>query len=147
MDEQTFKAQFIASFLAAWAARNFDQACMTGNHEIFDHPPVEDAQTIADLTWAQWFECGGTQPCVALSEEPLKGLLMSMALRYDHGLGCPGYYDQLYGEGEHQRRLDAALSLMRQIYEEVSGHGFYRPELEERYLERMAAVSTPSEKP
>lgn len=73
-----------------------------------------------------------------LPEEPPPGLLMSMALRYDHGLGCPGYYDML-GEGQHQKRLDAALTLMRQLYEEVSGHGFYSPDSEHRYVEMMGS--------
>lgn len=70
---------------------------------------------------------------------PTPGLLMSMALRYDHGLGCPGYYDQLAAfsgntsQPTHEQRLKATLSTMRQLHEEVSGRGFYRPELEEAY--------------
>ncbi len=66
-----------------------------------------------------------------LPKEPPAGLLMSMAIRHDHGLGVPGYYDGLLGEGEHEKRLAAALTAMGQIYEEVSGNGFYtfqRPE-------------------
>lgn len=61
-----------------------------------------------------------------LPEEPPYDLLFSMALRYDHGLGCDGYYDMLYGDGEHNKRLESTISIMRQLYEEVSGHGFYR---------------------
>lgn len=57
---------------------------------------------------------------------PTDALLMSMALRYDHALGLPDYYDELEGQGASQRRLDAALALMRQLHEEVVGAGFYR---------------------
>lgn len=59
-----------------------------------------------------------------LPKDPSPQLLMNMALRYDHALGCPGYYDdEMYQPGpSHQRRLDAAVTLMRQIYEEVYEH-------------------------
>lgn len=72
--------------------------------------------------------------------EPTPGLLMSMALRFDHGLGCPGYYDPFprFPGDSHQKRLEGVLRQMRQIYEEISGAGFYRPELEESY-KAMAA--------
>lgn len=57
--------------------------------------------------------------------EPTEELLRSMAVRYDHGLGCPGYYDQ-FGEGEQEKRLRATMTTMRQLHEEVVGTGFYR---------------------
>lgn len=62
-----------------------------------------------------------------LPKNPPEGLLESMVIRYDHGLGCEGYYDQpmFGGEGEHRKRYNAAMSIARQLYEEVSGHGFY----------------------
>lgn len=70
-----------------------------------------------------------------LPKEPPPGLLMSMAIRYDHGLGCPGFYDNFprFEGDSHQKRLESALRTMRQLYEEVSGHGFYTPELEAEY--------------
>lgn len=71
-----------------------------------------------------------------LPKEPPIGLLMSMALRLDHGLGCPGYYDQefLAMPGvSHARRVEVALENMRKVYEEIVGEGFYRPELEHNY--------------
>lgn len=75
-----------------------------------------------------------------LPKEPPPGLLMSMAIRYDHGLGMPGFYDSgIYTDVTgitHAQRLDSTLRTMRQLYEEVSGHGFYRPELEADYAER-----------
>lgn len=74
---------------------------------------------------------------VAVPKEPPPGLLMSMAIRFDHGLGMPGYYDaapfRRPGQPSHTQRLEATLRTMRQLYEEVSGHGFYRPEREAEY--------------
>lgn len=63
-------------------------------------------------------------------KEPPAGLLMSMAIRMDHGLGIPGYYDQDMFSLDgltHQQRLDAALITAKQMWEEVVGLGFYRP--------------------
>lgn len=64
-----------------------------------------------------------------LPATPPPGLLESMTVRYDHALGCPGYYDDpLYAQSgfTHARRLESALTTMKQLYEEVSGHGFYK---------------------
>ena len=72
-----------------------------------------------------------------LPKTPPPGLLMSMAVRYDHGLGCPGYYDQplLARNGlTHADRLKLALQNMAKIYEEVSGYGFYKPDKEDGYV-------------
>lgn len=78
---------------------------------------------------------------VVLPKEPPLGLLMSMALRYDHGLGCPGYYDTMptYNGETHAKRLEATITTMRQLYEEVSGYGFYRPDCEEEYAAMVTA--------
>lgn len=69
--------------------------------------------------------------------EPSLGLLMSMAIRFDHALGCPGYYDDpAFGDpepGAHERRVQSTLRTMRQLWEEVVGKGFYRPENEAVY--------------
>ena len=59
---------------------------------------------------------------VRVPREPTEAVLRNMAIRSDHGLGCPGYYDQPIFGGEgvgHARRLEAALTTMRQLYEEV----------------------------
>lgn len=75
----------------------------------------------------------GMRERVALPVEPPPGLLMSMAIRYDHGLGCPGYYDQSFFGAEkisHEKRLESALTTMRQLYDEVAGYGFYSPDKE-----------------
>ena len=66
---------------------------------------------------------------------PSQGRLMSMAIRYDHALGMPGYYDSIAQcPGEHARRVEGTLTWMRQLYEEATGQGFYRLELESRYV-------------
>lgn len=57
-----------------------------------------------------------------LPQTPPDDLLWNMALRYDHGLGCDGYYDQAFfgnSSGDHQRRVESTLRQMRQLYEEV----------------------------
>lgn len=80
---------------------------------------------------------------VIVPVEPPRELLMSMALRLDHGLGCPGYYDQpIFGSGvgvTHAQRLESALSDMRKVYEEVTGQGFYSPANAERYSALLAS--------
>lgn len=73
---------------------------------------------------------------VMVPKEPSEGVLVSMAIRYDHGLGVPGYYDQpLFGaeNGGHKRRMESTVAKMRQLYEEVVGAGFYSREREEEY--------------
>lgn len=69
---------------------------------------------------------------------PSDGLLMSMAIRHDHGLGCPGYYDQPLMQRanhgvSHARMVECALSDMRKLHEEVVGSGFYSPGKESDY--------------
>lgn len=84
-----------------------------------------------------------------IPKEPSQALLMSMAIRSDHGLGCPGYYDQaLLGgkEGDHVRRVESALRSMSQLHEEVVGEGFYSPQAEDRYRKLLppSLTSSPS---
>lgn len=70
-------------------------------------------------------------------KEPAEDLLISMAVRSDHGLGVPGYYDQPIFGGEgvgHQKRLEAAVREMRQLHEEVVGNGFHSPERAGMYI-------------
>ncbi|WP_421547382.1 hypothetical protein [Pseudomonas sp. QD4] len=69
---------------------------------------------------------------------PSEGLLMSMAIRNDHALGCPGYYDQkLLGRTNngvsHARMVECAIAEMRKLHEEVVGAGFYSPKRESDY--------------
>ena len=74
--------------------------------------------------------------------EPTDGLLMSMALRVDHRLGCSGYYDVPDGEPwqTHARRLEVAISEARKQHEEVVGTGFYKPERDDAYRAMLAAA-------
>lgn len=72
--------------------------------------------------------------------EPTPGKLMSMAIRDDHGLGMPGYYDQpLFTGATHAQRLSAAIARARQAHEEVVGVGFYRESKEQEYADLLAA--------
>lgn len=76
--------------------------------------------------------------------EPPPGLLMSMAIRYDHALGCPGYYDSEFFKAQgvtHAQRLEGTLRTMRQLWEEVTGRGFYSPEREAEYA-KLAGATT-----
>ena len=66
-----------------------------------------------------------------LPQEPPEGLLMSMALRYDHALGCPGYYDQPFIKernlgATHEQILNSTLGTMAKLYDEVAGYWFYK---------------------
>jgi hypothetical protein len=54
--------------------------------------------------------------------------ITSMAIRSDHGLGVPGYYDTLpiqFG-ATHAQRMESTKREMRQLYEEAIGEGFYK---------------------
>ena len=64
---------------------------------------------------------------VLVPREPTEAMLKSMAVRYDHGLGVPGYYDQPMFVGlqlSHAQRFESTLRTMRQLYEEATGQGF-----------------------
>ena len=82
---------------------------------------------------------------VVVPVEPTIGRLMSMAIRDDHGLGVPGFYDNLsFTAGgpywpPHQQRIEAAIARMRQLYEEAIGEGFYKPYHERTYAKLAAA--------
>lgn len=78
----------------------------------------------------------GTQPeRVSVPREPTDELLTSMAIRFDHGLGVPGYYDNemmlTMFPGGHAARMESTKRIMRQLHEEVVGTGFYRAAAQE----------------
>ena len=54
--------------------------------------------------------------------------ITSMAVRSDHGLAIPGYYDDGLQRDPvgHNQRLEATKTEMRQLYEEAIGEGFYK---------------------
>lgn len=80
---------------------------------------------------------------VAIPIKPSQGVLMSMAVRSDHGLAVPGYYDQFAFAGSaqfplsHKKRLEGTLSEMSQLYEEVTREGFYKDSKEQEYVNMM----------
>jgi hypothetical protein len=80
---------------------------------------------------------------VTVPREAPPGLLVSMAIRADHGLGCPGYYDTPMFSSDgigHKRRMEAAVATARQMHEEVVGTGFYTPEREASYAAMLSAA-------
>lgn len=87
-----------------------DTAITRDDVALYLHPPIPEGHVVVPV-------------------KPTDALLYSMAVRYDHGLGVPGYYDQdIFGiKGvSHERRLESAIGTMRQLHEEVVGTGFYR---------------------
>lgn len=95
------------------------------------HPKPSEAPTYDIDSFADIYAKPVEAPAMGwklIPVEPTDKLLLSMAIRYDHGLGVPGYYDQPVFGGEnigHEARLRAALITMRQLHEEVVGAGFY----------------------
>ena len=59
---------------------------------------------------------------------PPDACITSMAVRSDHGLAIPGYYDNGLQRDPvgHNQRLEATKTEMRQLYEEAIGEGFYK---------------------
>jgi hypothetical protein len=51
ISEGQFKSQFTMTFLATWAATQYDHACASGQQERLETPPVEDAVFLADAAW------------------------------------------------------------------------------------------------
>lgn len=78
-----------------------------------------------------------------LPQRPPPGLLMSMAMRHDHAIGAPGYYDQpIFSRRaganiSHADRLNLCIQEMGKLYEEVAGYGFYRPQREDEYTKKL----------
>lgn len=58
-----------------------------------------------------------------LPEEPVEGLLNSMAICYDHSFGIPNFNETNEEHKERQRRI---LVLMRKFYDEIAGYGYYK---------------------
>lgn len=55
--------------------------------------------------------------------QPPMGLLQSMAVRLDHGLGLPGYYDQFgMPPGTHAQKLEKAIDLARDTHTSFVRH-------------------------
>lgn len=56
LTQQQFIDQFIVHFLATWCANEYDDACMNGEHERLNKPPVEDAKFLAEKAWKHYQE-------------------------------------------------------------------------------------------
>lgn len=138
--------------------RSAFEARTSSRHPVADLNWDDAAQSFVDdftqALWLTWLDRASTLPssdvpagyCLA-PIEPSNALLMSMAIRYDHALALPGYYDQfsafmaksntpdgaLVHVATHAQRLASTLSTMRQLHEEVVGKGFYNPLDESRH--------------
>ena len=58
-DEQLFKQQFVAQFLATYCAVNYAEFCATGRQHELEYPPTEDAADMAETAWQRWVEMFG----------------------------------------------------------------------------------------
>lgn len=74
-----------------------------------------------------------------LPREASLGLLVSIAMRLDHGFGMrrvlPEESEEAFHRRQHVLLLDAARA-----YEEIAGTGFYRPDREHLYVVQVAAA-------
>jgi len=61
MEEQKFKQDFIACFLASWCANKYEDCCMRGEQSVLGNPPVEDAEDMADAAWEKIIENCNTE--------------------------------------------------------------------------------------
>ena len=69
----------------------------------------------------------GVKPLpLGLPQEPPAGLLHSMAMRYRHDFGLTPDDSSPMSCGCTDAERQAILRVMRQLYEEVSGHGFFK---------------------
>ena len=64
--------------------------------------------------------------------QPTTGLLVSMAMRYDHTFIIPAS-DAFKGLGFTPEQRESLLVTMEQLHEEVVGAGFYNPSREDGY--------------
>lgn len=54
MNEDQFKAAYIAQFLACYMAGRYDRDCQEGHvGQPYNHQPIEDASFLADKAWEQ----------------------------------------------------------------------------------------------
>ena len=57
MKDDEFKQAIAASFIGAWLANNYRDACLNGNQRMLSHPPVSDAKFLAKqavIEWNKW---------------------------------------------------------------------------------------------
>jgi hypothetical protein len=54
MTKSEFKAHFLATFLASYAAQRYDDACMRGDQDKLSNHPIEDAEHLAETAWEKY---------------------------------------------------------------------------------------------
>lgn len=51
-----------------------------------------------------------------------RALVWNLMVRYDHGMGCDGYYDTIFGVGEHVRRKSQLITQMTKVVSVVESY-------------------------
>jgi len=105
--------------------------CMTKTPDLEYHDPLCTYRLCAEAEFAL------RQRTPEIPEEPSIGLINSMCFRFAHDFGLP---KDAIGQGFTERERDSLRRQMRQVYEEISGRGFYRPEREQEYSNMLAAA-------
>jgi|AntAceMinimDraft_10_1070366.scaffolds.fasta_scaffold97303_4 hypothetical protein len=49
--KEKFIEQYAVNFISSWAASEYTNACMTGQHKRLNKPPIEDAYFLAEKSW------------------------------------------------------------------------------------------------
>lgn len=99
------------------------------NRTCVRHGPIDDLWPAYECGERTGYERGYAAGIAAgVPREPTHGLLVSMAMRLNHGYGM----DSLESRGWQ-------IVSMRQVYEEIAGTGFYKPEREKEYAAMYAS--------
>jgi hypothetical protein len=56
LNQDAFIAQYVTTFLATWAVKEYDSACARGEQKRLNKPPVEDAVYLARMAWMHLLE-------------------------------------------------------------------------------------------
>ena len=54
MEKEEFVNRWVVTFLATWTANNYDDACVMGQQERLNDPPIEDAEFLAEKQWLKF---------------------------------------------------------------------------------------------
>ena len=58
MNEQDAKHAIATTFIGAWLANNYSDACSMGQHDRLNEPPIEDAEFLAEQAILHWKKVG-----------------------------------------------------------------------------------------
>ena len=61
MNEEQFKAHFIASFMATHAANRYEEYCQQGWQWRLENHPIEDAADLAGSAWEKYLQHSPTK--------------------------------------------------------------------------------------